>query len=386
MITRRMSEEITQQIEALTAQIEQQRLQIEALSSRPRSNYESEVESRVRLPSNPTSSFNPSRVPDAIKLIVPYKGDKKSLATWIASVEEKLDHAKQLCPSAADVTMVLPLWTSIIRDKITEEASEALEARHTPCDWNIIKKVLIEYFGDKRDLSSLVTQICYLKQGNKNITTFYNECRELLSDIVAKLALDPDLNRNIQTLSRSYEDMILNSFIDGLVEPYSTLVRTTCPTTLLLAYQRALDQFNAAQRKREKFPKLQFLPNNTNRAPPQQSGNFNRYQNNFRAQPNYNPNYRPYYQNNFKPQNQNQHNGQLQNAIKFEPQSSSNFRQNNPPQGNMRINCHEDQHESDQTFPYCTNSDQYTDEPYEDPVEYHDDSNFQPGPDAETKT
>lgn len=390
MITRRMADEITLQIEALTARMEEQRLQIEALLTRPRSNSGSgEGPSRIRSSSGPATSFDISKVPDAIKLIVPYRGDKKSLASWIASVDEKLDHAKGLCPSAAEIAIVMPLWTSIVRDKITDEASEALVARHTPCDWDNIKKVLTEYFGDKRDLSSLVTQICYLKQGSNSITIFYNECRELLSDIVAKLALDPNLNQNIQTLSRSYEDMILNSFIDGLIEPYSTLVRTSCPTTLLLAYQRGLDQFNAAQRKREKFPKLQLLPNISNGIPPQSSGNQNRYpQNNFRKpfQQNSNPNYRPYYQNNFRPQNPIQNNGQPQNAIKFEPPSSSNFRQNRAPQGNMRINCHEAQYESDQIFPYSTGPDQSSEEPYEEPVEYFDEPNFQPGSEERNET
>lgn len=225
-----MSEDLQRQIEQLAAQIEEQRLQI-ATMTQDRLDEREAGPSGTATPSirGRVSSFDASRIPDAIKLIVPYKGDKKSLAAWLSSVEEKLEHAKSLFPSTADIKSVMPLWLSVIRDKIVDEASDALVARHTDCEWSEMKRVLIEYFGDKRDLCGLVTQICYLKQNTRNITDFYNECRELLSNIVAKLSLDSEMKKCIKTLSNSYEDMILNSFIDGLDEPYSTLTRVSRP-------------------------------------------------------------------------------------------------------------------------------------------------------------
>lgn len=383
-----MSEEILKQIEELTKQIEEQRLQIIALTSRPVSSIETNP-SGAATPTGRQQSipFDASRVPDAIKLIVPYRGDKKNLAAWLSSVEGKLEHAKKLCTTPAEITGVMPLWVSIIRDKIIDEASEALIARHTPCDWESIKQVLTEYFGDKRDLTSLVTQICYLKQGNRNITDFYNECRELLSDIVAKLVLNEEMKPCVKTLSKSYEDMIMNSFIDGLHEPYSTLARTTRPDSLLSAFQCALDQYNATQRRKEKCPKFEKpkpIQNTSNR--PQQGAYLNRYpQNNFRRPAHQNgmsnnyqkpqPNFRPPYQ------VQNNIQTQQENAIKHEPQSASNSRQFRPEfrpyQGNnSRINCHEDQYDPDQVLPYTHYPDEDV-ESFDNSVECEDDANFQ---------
>lgn len=205
-------------------------------------------------------------------MIVPYKGDKKTLASWLTSVEEKLKYAKETCSSEDEIARTMPLWISIIRDKIVDEASEVLVARHTALEWNEIKTVLSEYFGDKRDLCTLVTQISYMKQGTKTITEFYNDCRVLLSDIIAKLLLDEETKLCVKVLSKSYEDMILNSFVDGLTEPYSTLTRTSRPTTLLVAYQAALDQYNVAQRRNEKFDKLPIVQQKpTNKFPTQQN-------------------------------------------------------------------------------------------------------------------
>lgn len=273
-----MAEELKQQIDSLTAELEAQRLQIERLLNRQSTSSNASLS-----PSNAretTGRNDVPRVPDAIKFIVPYKGDKKTLASWLTSVEEKLKYAKQTCSSEEEIAHAMPLLVSIIRDKIVGEASEALVARHTALEWSEIKTVLSEYFGDKRDLCTLVTQISYMKQGTKSITEFYNDCRELLSDITAKLLLDQETKLCVKILSKSYEDMILNSFIDGLVEPYSTLTRTSRPTTLLMAYQGALDQYNAAQRRKEKFykpPIVSQKPINRPSPPTANWQNYNRY-------------------------------------------------------------------------------------------------------------
>lgn len=229
----------------------------------------------------------------------------------------------------------MPLWVSVIRDKIVDEASDALVARHTECEWSEMKRVLTEYFGDKRDLCGLVSQICYLKQNIRNITDFYNECRELLSDIVAKLSLDSEMKKCIKTLSKSYEDMILNSFIDGLNEPYARLTRATRPTTLLVAYQSALEQYNADQRRKEKFPKTQTapqkppFPQNTFHKAPQQ-GFVNRNTQGVTHKQTPQGYYNTQVRNHYNPQNGNNNIPQLNN--RFIPQNNNRF---NSPNGNF---------------------------------------------------
>lgn len=78
MLTRKMSEELKQQIDNLTAQLEAQRLQIERLLNCPASSSNA-----LPSPSNARETAGGNglpRVPDAIKMIVPYKGDKKNIS------------------------------------------------------------------------------------------------------------------------------------------------------------------------------------------------------------------------------------------------------------------------------------------------------------------
>lgn len=168
-------------------------------------------------------------------------------------MEEKVKFASEDCPSERDRKKVWPLWISVIRDKILDEANNVLVANHIPTDWEAIKSALIDQLGDKRDLSTLVTNISYLDQGTKDIIQFYKECRELLSDITAKISIDKELESCAKILTGSYENMIMNSFIDGLKDPYSTLTRTSHPESLLEAYQNTLDQYNADQRKKQRL-------------------------------------------------------------------------------------------------------------------------------------
>lgn len=334
-----MTEELSRQIEQLTAQLDEQRAQIASLSQDRRDALEAGP-SRGAAVANRVSSFDPSRVPDSIKLISPYKGDKKTLSAWIASVEKKLEHAKGLCSNTAEINSVMPLWESVIRDKIIDEASQALVSRHTTCEWNAIKKVLTEYFGDKRDLCGLVSQIAYLQQNTRSITDFYNECQELLSDIIDKLALDNATKDCVRTLSQSYEHMIMNSFIDGLSEPYSMLTRATGPNTLLAAYQSASAQYNAAQRKKEKFSTqpLKTQTFNPSHKPPFQGGYMSKVMGPQQGFSHFNRNPQHGYYNNQNRGNQNTQNRgnfipQQNNRNNFGPQQNNHFiPQNSRPQ------------------------------------------------------
>lgn len=286
-----------------------------------------------------TARFDASKIPDAIKMIVTYGGDTKTLSNWINSVESKLTFAKGLCPTATEENNALPLWYSIIRDKIIDKANDVLVQNHTPVVWADIKKTLEDHFGDKRDLGTLVTKIPYLQQNARSIDTFFNECRELLSDISAKISLDQEMKVCAKPLLSSYECMIRNAFVDGLNEPYATLTRASRPTNLNEAFQSATEQFNASQRRKER----NFKPTGNSNGPPSNrplSGNssgspFNRpYQS------------APFFQHN-RPQNTNfNYRPQWQGLPNIKPDPSGQNRQTivpfrKPNQPISNINMHE---------------------------------------------
>ena len=234
------AQELENQIEELQQRLEQQRIQIDRLLNLPAG------------PNNPQpATFDVSRIPDIIKLVPGYDGDVKNLPAWIASVDQKLQCALNSVPQS-DKDSALLIWTSVIRDKITGEANETLINNNSPCDWAVIKQTLKDRFADKRDLSTILSKIPYLRQGHLSVEEFYQNCDAILSDIRAKVSLDDNLKLCASSIMDTYEAMLVNAFIDGLYDPISALTRTSKPSSLLSAYQHALDQDNAAKRQKER--------------------------------------------------------------------------------------------------------------------------------------
>lgn len=407
-----MSEELTNKIEELERLLQQQSLQIQRLQEAPI------VPAIPQAPVTPAANyFDITRIPDVIKIIPGYDGDIKGLPAWISSVEQKIECAKTLVPNAQKDN-ALQIWTSVIRDKISGKANEILMNNQTECNWEKIKSQLIDRFSDKRDLSSIINKIPYIKQGNKTVQEFYDECGEILADLNAKTILDPGLKPCATAIMASYEAMLTTAFVDGLHEPISSLTRTSRPNSLLAAYQHALDQFNAMERRKERFRsenKFNLEPqkiskpvskwNQNNRQPPNQVRSYNQsfphysYNPNFRPQPqnNVNPqgnynnyqNTRPVYPSggqNFNPPRpfQNQPAGNRPPfAIKQETPSTSNFRRNiNTHEEHLNYNNDDWSYEQDPNSGNAYHPDQEAQESYTEA----DDLNFQSVPDDNSET
>lgn len=188
-----------------------------------------------------------SRIPDTIKLIPNYEGDPKTLSSWISSVDTTLN-----LYATIRNTNIYNIWVAQIRNKIVGEANDALNSSHTPRNWNEIKNTLIEFFGDKRDLSTLNQKISHLCQANKSLEVYYHECTNLLTDITAKINLDPENAGHTDHILRYVRNMIKDAFIDGMNEPYSAYTRNFRPDTLVEAYHCAKEQISADTRKRQR--------------------------------------------------------------------------------------------------------------------------------------
>lgn len=393
MLTRKMAEQLAEKVQELERLLERQSLMLERFQ-----NSEASTSAASQTVAN---KYDITRIPDIIKMIPGYDGNVKSLPIWIESVEQKLNCASMQVPEA-EKNNAIEIWTSVIRDKISGKANEVLINSQTKCKWQLIKAKLIDRFGDKRDLSSIINKIPYIKQGNQTVEQFYEICAEILADLNAKIVLDPGLQPCAKAVIASYEAMITNAYIDGLHEPISSLTRTSRPESLLSAYQHALELTNAADRKKEKLKfETKFSEHSKTQQlqtiPPRNGGwnlNNNRITNTSRNYPPvpqrpYNPNFRPYQNqntvrppllfNNF-PQNRNFsnqfQNGQTIPQIKQEPHSQNNFRRIPPVMNQIHYQEQNEQNEPDLSEAYSYQNAPYPQEMYEctiaqDPQEVH---------------
>lgn len=101
------------------------------------------------------------RIPDPIKSIPSYDGNRKQLQSWIIVVENTLSIFKNLVSS-----QVYNIYVQSILNKISGNAKDALCLAGNPSDFNDVKKVLIEAFGDRQELATYKAQLWSNKQSD----------------------------------------------------------------------------------------------------------------------------------------------------------------------------------------------------------------------------
>lgn len=131
------------------------------------------------------NAINTTKIPDPIKNLHEYSGDRTSLYRWITTVDNILETYQTVSHTA-----IYRVWGQIIRNKIVGDADKALVARNVG-NWDDIKDTLIEYFGDRRDIATITQQIPYLRQDNKSLEDYYHYTNQLIADINQKISLDP---------------------------------------------------------------------------------------------------------------------------------------------------------------------------------------------------
>lgn len=390
MTTRGMSlADLQNQIEELSALIERQSNQAQ-LANEQIAALQAASEAAARAPAiqAPAAAVQFPKIPDLIRLVPEFNGNPRNLSRWIESVEQKLEESKKfIAPN--DHPIILPIWLGIIRDKIVEKANDALTASHTPLEWGSIKNTLVEYFGDKSDLSILISRLTNLRQGSLTVTEFYQTCRNLLADINAKIMVGNNTVNEAKAIMGTYESLMINAFVDGLHDTISDLTRSTRPQSLLDAYHVASEHEAAFRRRREKNSKN--IPDNfkqkQNVTVPQQKpiyfqntfrppiqGSFN--SSGYRQAPQNSPGFTPQYNNGVaRPFQQNFGPRPNQLAIPYiKPDPSGQNRQNGPRQvppfkNATQVNMHEMQetplemHPNDQSQEFQYVQDQITANP-----------------------
>lgn len=386
MTTRSMSvndlqlqiEELIEVIEQQSQRTREQTEQIAALQAAT-ANAAFRAPNPEIAPTRETPSF--PKIPDLIRLVPEFKGDPRNLPRWIESVEEKLDESKRFVPEN-EISRIMPVWIGIIRDKITGKANDALSASHVPLEWDSIKITLTEYFGDKSDLSTLVSKLTSLQQGSQSVTEFFQTCRSLLAEINAKIMINNTPNE-AKAIMGTYETLMINAFVDGLHDATSDLTRSTRPQSLAAAYQVASEHEAAKQRRQEKNSKhppdvmKTKPPPNTNGPQFSRPSNFAPYFQNKPFVPAQMTYQRPFQR--FAPPGFNQANQpninfnnrpQLQAPPNIKPDPSGQNRQNNfkqmaPYRRSTQINVHETPEESYSDYPeYTSYSDQDVEQYY----------------------
>lgn len=224
------------------------------------------------------------KTPDPIKNLPNFSGNKKETQAWIQDVESTLDLFRRYVGRP-----MYPQFIRAIKAKIIGEAKEILIASGNPNTWEEIKDALLNSYGDRRDLTSHLQSLFYIKQGKKTLTEFYNKIKAIDTSIKATASTMDDYRGSTKAINNFISLITLTRFIDGLNENVSMHVRSCRPETLEDAYNITMQFTNAAYRTKlneNQFTRVQARtpaqPNARNNIPGTSKQNINPPSANFR--------------------------------------------------------------------------------------------------------
>lgn len=137
-------------------------------------------------------------IPDQIKIIPTFSGNRKETLAWVEDVDQTLE---DLLEYEDD----FPKWKQIIRfikSKITGDAREVLIASGNPKEWEDIKEILLNSFGDKIDITSHIQSLFYIRQGKLTLHEYYHKLKSIDTAIKTSAAQMTDYKSSIEAVNK----------------------------------------------------------------------------------------------------------------------------------------------------------------------------------------
>lgn len=212
-------------------------------------------------------------IPDPIKNLSEFSGNKKELSSWLREVDELYDMFK-IKGANGQPDSLSSMYLRAIKNKVQGDARAILCANGDPDTIYGIKQILIEQYGDHRDFATNVSSLFNLRRGDKSHFRFYNDCKDINTRLKANLLSNPlSVRQIIDVLS-------VTRYLDNIGEPLASIIRQSKPNTLEEAYEAVSINQNAEIRTKPIKFHSQSRPHND----PKSSGSYNN--NNGKTNPN----------------------------------------------------------------------------------------------------
>lgn len=203
-------------------------------------------------------NYDRFKLPDPIKNMSEYTGNKKELAAWLEELDELYEMYVIKGEEDEDPDTMPSHYLRAIKNKIKGDARTVLCANGNPNTIPGIRRVLVENYGDQRDLATNLSHLFHVKRGDRNNLKFYNDMKELSSKLKTNLSLNPiEINNLIEIL-------ILTKYLDNIGEPLASIIRQSKPVTLEEAYQAVCINQNAEARNRPAYSKYPHQQRDSN--------------------------------------------------------------------------------------------------------------------------
>lgn len=218
--------QINENIASLSHRQENQEQAIHALAQpQPRSEQQS-----VQVSNRRVEDF--FRIPDPIKSLPHFEGNRKQLHAWLSTAEETLDYFKEeVSPQ------LFKMYVTAVTNKIEGRAKDILCLAGNPPDFDTIKSILINALGDRQELSTYKSQLWQHRMTDgMSIHKYYQKSKELIQNIKTLAKQNTTYKANWAAINLFIDEDGLAAFISGLKGTYFGHVQAARPKDIEDAY------------------------------------------------------------------------------------------------------------------------------------------------------
>lgn len=184
------------------------------------------------------------RIPDPIKTIPTFDGNKKQLNAWLTTAERTL----RLFANRVPVD-VYSLYEQTVINKIEGKARDTICVNGDPASFTDVVEILRTMYGDRNDMATYQTQLWSLKM-DESLHSYYKRTKEIIQNMKS-LAKQKELYRSHWEAINDFLDKeCLAAFINGLSKPYFGYAQASGPEDLEMAYAFLCKFQNAEQTKK----------------------------------------------------------------------------------------------------------------------------------------
>ncbi|XP_062551311.1 uncharacterized protein LOC134216438 [Armigeres subalbatus] len=195
---------------------------------------------RILLTVGSSSKFS---IPDPIKNLSEFTGNKKELSSWLREVDELYEMFK-IKGANGQPDSISSMYLRAIKNKIKGDARAVVCANGDPDTISGIKQVLLEQYGDHRDFATNVSALFNINRKDKTHLKFYNECKEINTRLKANLSSNPISEKQIIDI------LSVAKYLDNIGEPLASIIRQSKPQSLEEAYEAVCINQNAEIRSK----------------------------------------------------------------------------------------------------------------------------------------
>lgn len=250
-------------MEQLATQLQQLTQQLAAYSSR-QAEQDSEInqlrmanQSRNHQVNNGNETLQIlSRIPDPIKGIPHFDGNRRQLHAWINTAETTLARFQPLVGDD-----VYEIYEQAVFNKIEGRAKDIICLAGNPSSFQEIKHILIEAIGDRQELSTYKARLWSNKQTpDMTIKQYYNKTKEIVQNIKTISKQDPLFSAHWDAILKFIDQDALAAFMAGLKAPYQGYAQASGPKDLEDAYA-FLCKFQSTEKIAESHKQNNFNKN-----------------------------------------------------------------------------------------------------------------------------